>query len=256
MILSPSRPQLIAILFRRLQATMGPQNWWPAASAFEVILGAYLTQNTAWTNVELAMENLRRAQTLTPQAILQMEISKLEELVRPAGYFRQKAERLKLFAAHLETRHGGSLRRMFAQPTGQLRAELLALKGIGPETADSILLYAAQHEVFVVDTYTRRIFERHGLSRAGDAYEGIRLAVEEAFAAGLGTAEKPGELGVTLEIHPPSAASRLPRSAKSHDYNEFHALLVQTAKHFCLKKEARCEECPLREFLPSGKAKL
>lgn len=229
---------------------MGPQNWWPAGSPFEVILGAYLTQNTAWTNVERAITNLRRAGALAPRAITKLELGKLEELIRPAGYFRQKAARLKLFAAHLEQRHAGSLERMFAQPTAALRQELLSLQGIGPETADSILLYAAQHEIFVVDAYTRRIFERHGLAVRDASYEAIRLEVESAFAAGLGKKEPPRLLDVALKIHPPSPVSQLPRSPMSQNYNEFHALLVQTAKHFCRKSVPRCEICPLREFLP------
>lgn len=260
---------------------MGPQHWWPAGSAFEVVAGAYLTQNTAWTNVELAMANLRRAGALSVDGIRRISLEKLEQLVRPAGYFRQKAARLKLFVAHLDAHHGGSLASMLSQPTEDLREELLRLTGIGPETADSILLYAGGHEVFVVDTYTRRIFERHELTKRETRYEEIRLAVQEAMvekqsgeqeqvqkqdqpphlnAAGKearreggapGTTSDPApELPSRLVIHAPSAASCMERSELAQQYNEFHALLVQTAKHFCVKGEPKCEGCPLREMLP------
>jgi endonuclease-3 related protein len=260
-------------IFRLLETVMGPQHWWPAGSTFEVVAGAYLTQNTAWTNVELAMENLRRAGALSVGGIRDVSLEELEQLVRPAGYFRQKAARLKLFVARLDARHGGSLTRMLAQPTEDLREELLSLTGIGPETADSILLYAGGHEVFVVDTYTRRIFERHGLAKRETRYEEIRLAVQEAMEDGQGQGQDPhlnaareearregGASGATPEtapglppklvIHTPSAASRMERSELAQQYNEFHALLVQTAKHFCLKGEPKCEACPLREMLP------
>lgn len=264
---------------------MGPQHWWPAGSAFEVVVGAYLTQNTAWTNVELAMESLRRAGALSVEGIRRVSLEELEGMVRPAGYFRQKAARLKLFVAHLDARYDGSLEKMMAQPTVELRAELLRLTGIGPETADSILLYAASHEVFVVDSYTRRIFERHGLIRGETTYEEIRAAVEGALGEeqrqrqgqgqdqnqsqdqGQNQSQLPhlnaakarrGEpfhapeslpTPPKLVIHAPSAASRMERSELAQSYNEFHALIVQTAKHFCVKGEPKCEECPLREML-------
>ncbi len=236
---------------------MGPQHWWPAASAFEVVAGAYLTQNTAWTNVELAMENLRRAGALSIDGIRGIGLEELEQLVRPAGYFRQKAARLKLFVAHLDARYEGSLTRMLAQPTENLREELLTLTGIGPETADSILLYAGGHEVFVVDTYTRRIFVRHGLADRETGYEEIRLAVQDAMmdgrASGAGPKATPATaaaLPPKFVINAPSAASRMKRSELAQQYNEFHALIIQTAKHFCVKGEPKCEACPLREMLP------
>jgi endonuclease-3 related protein len=167
---SRSRARKIRQLFRTLEQALGAQHWWPAGSAFEVVVGAYLTQNTAWTNVEQAMENLRRAGALSVSGIRDIALEELERLVRPAGYFRQKAARLKLFVAHLDAHYGGSLAAMFARPGEALRDELLGLPGIGPETADSILLYAACGEVFVVDSYTRRIFERHGLAQTETAY--------------------------------------------------------------------------------------
>lgn len=235
---------------------MEQQHWWPAESAFEVVVGAYLTQNTAWTNVEKAMENLRQAGALTVSGIRATSLSELERLVRPAGYFRQKAARLLRFVEHLDAGYRGSLEAMFARPTKALREELLALPGIGPETADSILLYAACHEVFVVDTYTRRIFERHGLAEADAKYDEIRLAVERALAAAEPETRKPASTKTTnaallaIKPHEPSVASRMERSELAQRYNDFHAMIVQTAKHFCLKGEARCEQCPLRELLP------
>ncbi len=268
-----SESQTIRRIFRTLEAAMGPQHWWPAGSAFEVVAGAYLTQNTAWRNVELAMENLRRAGVLTVQGIREATVEQLEALVRPAGYYRQKAARLKDFVAHLDARHAGSLETMFAQPVEALRKELLELTGIGPETADSILLYAASREVFVVDTYTRRIFERHRLAQAGTGYEEIRAAVETALAkegslSHLNAASPearreggaPAVLSPTtlspairgLAVHAPSAASGMARSELSQRYNEFHALLVQTAKHYCLKAAPHCQDCPLRPLLPPG----
>ena len=195
-------------------------------------------------------------------------VEELERLVRPAGYFRQKAARLKHFVAHLDARYEGSLETMFAQPVEALREELLGLNGIGPETADSILLYAASREVFVVDAYTRRIFERHRLAHAGTGYEEIRAAVETALAEEGSLARlrpqtrrrgvKPGHPRLLspaihgLAVHAPSAASTMARSELSQRYNEFHALLVQTAKHYCLKAAPRCQSCPLRPLLPPG----
>jgi endonuclease-3 related protein len=207
--------------------------------------------------VELAMENLRRAGVLSIAGIRRTTLEELEALVRPAGYFRQKAARLKHFVAHLDARYEGSLEVMFAQPLETLRTELLGLSGIGPETADSILLYAASREVFVVDAYTRRIFERHGLAHTGRAYEEIRSAVETALTSPDADAEPAPEVSgrdsaarASLQVHAPSSASAMARSELSQRYNEFHALLVQTAKHYCLKAAPHCQGCPLRPLLP------
>jgi endonuclease-3 related protein len=268
-------------ILRTLEAAMGRQHWWPAGSSFEVVVGAYLTQNTAWTNVERAMGNLRGAEVLSIPGIRNTPLEELEQLVRPAGYFRQKAARLKHFVAHLDARYGGSLDAMFERPTEALREELLGLPGIGPETADSILLYAASREVFVVDTYTRRIFERHGLANIDTRYEEIRLGVQKALTEEvvseleqLGTAlhahlhaaapetrredgaresRSPHDLLAVYAPtpHAPSAASQLERSELSQRYNEFHALIVQTAKHYCGKTTPKCESCPLLSLLPS-----
>jgi endonuclease III related protein len=171
-----------ATLFR----AWGSQYWWPARTRFEVIVGAYLTQNTAWTNVELASHRLRAAGLLNLKGIRGTPLPQLESMIRSAGYFRQKARRLKTFVAFLDERYGGSLNRMFAQH--KLRRKLLALNGVGPETADSILLYAGQHPVFVVDAYTRRILDRHGILAENAPYDEIRKLFERA----LGRVERRG----------------------------------------------------------------
>jgi endonuclease-3 related protein len=261
----------IRTLFRTLESAFGPQHWWPAESAFEVVLGAYLTQNTAWTNVERAIANLRAAGIVSLDGVREVPIDELERLLRPAGYFRQKASRIKHFVAHLDARHGGSLEAMLTTPVAELRAELLALHGVGPETADSILLYAASREVFVVDAYTRRIFQRHRLISAADGYEQIRASVERALpleceplpapaaARRAGAAPRtatltraPSTEAPTPQAHAPSPASTLARSEIARRYNEFHALLVQTGKHFCRKAAPLCEHCPLAPLLPPG----
>jgi endonuclease-3 related protein len=248
--------------FETLWAAWGAQNWWPAETPFEVIAGAILTQNTAWTNVELALKNLRQANVLSIGGIRKTGLEELEALIRPSGFFRQKATRLKTFVGWLDRRYQGSLDEMFATPTAVLRQELLALNGVGPETADSILLYAGQHEIFVVDAYTRRIFERHGLIKSTTQYDEIRTMVESALlrpAAGIAMPALPStsvESGpgpveeVPLPVvHPPSKMSEATRSETARTYNEFHALIVQVAKHYCQSRVARCEQCPLRGYL-------
>ena len=171
----------IPAYYSTLYRAWGPQHWWPAESAFEVIIGAYLTQNTAWTNVEKALANLRAARVLSAKGIRTISVGELQRLIRPAGYFRQKAKRLKLFVRFLDERYRGSLARMFATSTKELRQELLDLNGVGPETADSILLYAGNHPVFVVDAYTRRIVERHELLPEGATYEEIQRLFQDAL---------------------------------------------------------------------------
>src|SRR6476659_7172963 len=179
---SPRLRDEIPEYYTALLSRYGPQNWWPAHSRFEVIVGAYLTQNTNWSNVEKAMINLRRARRLSVSAMRAIPLDELETLVRPSGYFRQKARNLKTFIAFLDERYSGSLTRMFTQPTEKLRAELLELNGVGPETADSILLYAGNHPVFVVDAYTRRILDRHSILPGKADYEDIRELFEKALA--------------------------------------------------------------------------
>jgi endonuclease-3 related protein len=194
----------------------GPQGWWPARSAFEVVVGAILTQSTAWVNVERAIAALRRAGGLRPGVLHRLPPRRLATLVRASGFYRVKAGRLRAFLQHLARRHAGRLRRFLRQPVPTLRAELLSIPDIGPETADSILLYAAGRPVFVVDAYTRRILSRHRVVAADVGY---------------------GELQALLMDH-------LPRDPAL--FNEYHALLVRVAKEYCRASVARCAECPLR----------
>jgi endonuclease-3 related protein len=209
--------------YNSLFAELGPQHWWPAHERIEVIVGAILTQNTSWTNVESALGNLRREGMLTLRGIEKAPAARLARLVRPSGYFRQKAKKLKAFVKFLREEYGGSLSRMFRTPTKELREKLLGVHGIGPETADSILLYAGDHPVFVVDAYTKRVLHRHGWINEKTGYE---------------------EMRALFERHIPRDAAR---------YNEFHALLVQVGKNWCRPREARCSECPLGHFLEAGR---
>jgi endonuclease III related protein len=237
----------IPCYYTSLLSRYGPQNWWPARSRFQVIVGAYLTQNTNWSNVEKALLNLRRARLLSVRAMRQAPLPELEAMVRPSGYFRQKAQKLKTFIAFLDNRYSGSLTRMFAQPTEKLRAELLELNGVGPETADSILLYAGNHPVFVVDAYTRRVLLRHGIIGERAGYEEIRSLIEHAISSA-----KAESLVVTSANpdprHAVSPMSSAARSTLAQHYNEFHALIVRVGNHYCRTK-ANCEGCPLQQFL-------
>ena len=245
--------------YRALYSVWGPQHWWPAQTPFDVITGAYLTQNTAWTNVELALANLRQAQVLSVEGIRKVSLRKLERLIRPSGYFRQKAARLKTFVHFLDKNYGGSLDRLFALPTRALREELLRLNGVGPETADSILLYAGNHPVFVVDTYTRRILDRHGILPEKTDYEEIREFYQRALAPMVqqqaltpASVAPPLESGFHAAAHPPSAMSTAARTALVQVYNEMHGLIVGVGKNYCRKSKPACEECPLQRFLPDG----
>lgn len=211
-------------VYRALLAAWGPQRWWPARSRFEVMVGAVLTQNTAWTNVEKALGNLRAARCLSPSTMVRMPAAKLASLIRPAGYFNVKARRLKHFVNWFMARHGGRLDRMKNHPTGQLREELLAVHGIGKETADSILLYALDRPVFVVDAYTRRFMVRHGWLDEKAAYD----EVAELFTKNMPIR------GVAQRVQ---------------TFNEFHALIVALAKRHCRAKPD-CENCPLKGWLP------
>ena len=208
--------------YSALTAAYGPLHWWPAKTRFEVIVGAFLTQNTAWRNVERALTNLRRAGALNLAGIRNTDLHDLEALVRPAGFFRQKARRLKAFVEFLDRNYQGSLQRLFARPTPQLREQLLALNGVGPETADSILLYAGKHPVFVVDNYARRILDRHGIMPFNAGYDEIRELVEKSLGQ--------------------DSVHSVPR------LNQAHALVVQVGKNHC-KKQADCKGCPLERFL-------
>jgi endonuclease-3 related protein len=207
--------------YRALSRHFGPTGWWPGESAFEVAVGAILTQNTAWRNVEKAIANLKRERLLSPRAIVKCPAGRLEAALRPSGYFRVKARRLLSFCDYLLERYRGSMARMAEQPLDTLRPELLAVHGIGPETADDILLYACEKPVFVVDAYTRRILARHGLVKGTLGYEDLRTVFESSLS--------------------PDVAM----------YKEYHGLLVYTGNTFC-RRAARCEECPLRHELPNG----
>jgi endonuclease-3 related protein len=254
-----SRTETIRAFYQTLFRAWGRQHWWPAQSRFEVVVGAFLTQNTAWTNVEKAMAQLRRARLLSLTGIRNTPLPQLEQLIRSAGYFRQKAARLKNFVAYLDERHAGSLHRMFARPTAELREQLLALNGIGPETADSILLYAGNHPVFVVDAYTRRILDRHRILPLNAPYDDIRNLFEAALGAPEFVAECKSSSHSTpnsqLTIlsgacHPASRISTARRIGEAQVFNEMHGLIVGVGKNFCLKSKPLCDQCPLRVFLP------
>jgi endonuclease-3 related protein len=255
--MSATKQDAIRAYYHTLFSAWGRQHWWPAQSRFEMIIGAYLTQNTAWTNVEKALGNLRKARLLTVSGIRRTPQPALEQLIRPAGYFRQKAQRLKTFVSFLDERYGGSLARMFAQPAGALRDQLLALNGVGPETADSILLYAGNHPVFVVDAYTRRILERHRIVAAGASYDEIRLLFEQALGDTPPPKQSldgaPSMVGPRGSCHRPSHVSSAKRSALVQVFNEMHGLLVGVGKNYCLKSQPQCEQCPLQKFLPEAK---
>lgn len=208
--------------YRLLFEAYGPQHWWPGETPFEVIVGALLTQNTSWRNVERAIANLREADVLEPRRLYDLPDAELEELLRPAGYFRLKAQRLKRLLALIVERYDGSLDLMFAQPVDRLREQLLSINGIGSETADSILLYAGGKPVFVVDAYTKRVAFRHGWVEAEADYH----ALQSLFVDSL----------------PDDPAL----------YNEYHALLVRVGKECCRKQRPMCAACPLQELLPPG----
>jgi endonuclease III related protein len=241
----------VRAMYRRLARTWGPQHWWPAETPFEVIVGAILTQNTSWNNVERALSALRSRGKLSASGIRKLSLSKLEELIRSSGYFRQKARRLKNFVAFLDAQYAGSLEQMFAVPQQELRAQLLRLNGIGPETADSILLYAGNYPIFVVDAYTRRILQRHEVGSGDAKYDEIRRLVERALQREKAPPQVAGNLGKQPrpEAHPPSAMSLAQRSPRSQTYNEMHGLLVQVGKRYCLKSDPKCELCPLGSML-------
>jgi len=248
-----SPAESIRTYYQTLYATWGRQHWWPARTRFEVIVGAYLTQNTSWSNVEIAIRRLRQGRLLSLAALRNVPLAELEHRIRSSGYFRQKAARLKTFVAFVDEHYGGSLRRMFEQPTDKLRQELLALKGIGPETADSILLYAGQHPVFVVDAYTRRVLDRHAILPANAPYDEVLQLFARSLGGQIPVAHRsPSDThGLRTDFsHRPSPMSRAPRSRTAQVYNDMHGLLVNVGKRYCLKSEPRCEQCPLRPFLP------
>ncbi len=206
----------------QLAAAYGPQQWWPAQTPLEVIVGAYLTQNTGWRGVERSIANLLARGVMNLEGLRVIAEEELRTLIRPSGYMVRKAAAIKAFVAFLDQQHGSSLSRLAAQPTNVVRHQLLALPGVGEETADAILLYALLHPVPVVDEYLRRITERHGLAGRDRKYGHVQQLVDTAFAH-----------------DPPEFRTQL--------LNEFHALVVAVGKNHCGPK-ARCEGCPLAHF--------
>ena len=204
-------------IYQKMFAALGPRQWWPGETPFEVVIGAILTQNTNWSNVEKAIKNLKTAGKLSPEGIYELSVTELAKLIRPSGFFNVKAKRVKTFINWLFSRYEGNLSKMFARDLQSLRSELLSVKGIGPETADSILLYAGNMPTFVVDAYTHRIFSRHELIPEESTYDDMKSFFEE----------------------------NLPKDVQL--FNEYHALLVNIGKMFCKPKKV-CEPCPLKDI--------
>ena len=207
--------------YKKLMEAFGPQHWWPGDSPFEIAVGAILTQNTSWKNVEKALSRLREAESLSIETIDGLDNDELAELIRPAGYFRLKSKRLKNFVSLVVNEFGGEFHRLLSLDRDSLREKLLSVNGIGPETADSIVLYAAAKPIFVIDAYTARVLKRHGWID----YEADYFAMQEYFHA---------ELESSTQL-----------------YNEYHALIVEVGKRFC-KKIPKCDECPLCPMLPDS----
>ncbi len=222
-------PVTLAVCIRRaydlLFAAYGHQHWWPGDSPFEVCVGAILTQNTNWANVERAIAALKAAGCLSPGAIHDLRQGDLARLIRPAGYFNVKARRLKEFVRVVQEDFGGQLERFFSGPTVAVRVRLLAIKGIGPETADSMLLYAGNHASFVVDAYTKRVFSRHGWCETKATYDEVKSLCESGLS------------------------DRTPDQLPDY-WGDYHAQLVRVAKLHCRKAEPRCHGCPLQPLLP------
>lgn len=217
-------PPLLAV-YHALLAAWGPQGWWPARTRLEMMIGAILTQNTAWTNVEQALANLKRARMLRVAALHDAGVEAIATLIRPAGTFTVKARRIKHFIDWLVERHGGDIPRLFRGDTAEIRTALLSVHGIGPETADCMLLYAGHHPVFVVDAYTRRFMERHDWAAPRESYDALAARFTRALAA-------------------------VPASERVLAYNEYHALIVALAKRHC-RTRPDCATCPLRSWLPA-----
>ena len=204
-------------VYRKLHTAHGPQHWWPGDTAFEIMVGAVLTQNTAWTNVEKAIANLKHARALTPETIVESPHRQLATWLKPSGYFNIKAKRLKAMCRWLIVQ--GGVRKLARLNTHDLRSALIAVHGIGPETADDIVLYAFNRPVFVIDAYTRRIFSRLGLIKGDESYEALRYLFEKALKSNVKT------------------------------FNEYHALIVRHGKDIC-RKQPRCSACCLSAVCP------
>jgi endonuclease-3 related protein len=212
--MTDSRKTILLDLYSRLYEAFGPRDWWPGDSPFEVIVGAILTQNTAWRNVKKAISNLKATSLLSPHALYDVPVQDLATVIRPAGYYNIKARRLKHFVRFLFQESDGNLDHLLDQEVETLRGKLLSINGIGPETADSILLYAGDKPTFVVDAYTRRILYRHNLIPEESPYDEVR----DFF----------------MDCLEPDASM----------FNEYHALLVHVGHTFCSKKSPRCSGCP------------
>ena len=213
---SEENNNLFLRVYDRLYAHYGPQSWWPGESNLEVMVGAVLTQNTNWTNVEKAIANLKNSDQLSFSCLHGMSIGELAEYIRPAGYYNIKARRLKNLFQMIEDEYEGEIAFLFEDSLDESRENLLRVKGVGPETADAILLYAAKKPAFVIDTYTHRVFSRHQLVEEDTDY----YSLQQEFLDSL-----PEDVSL---------------------FNEFHALIVAVAKEFCKKKNPRCSNCPLQ----------
>jgi endonuclease-3 related protein len=221
-----ARAKALQRAYRLMLARLGHQHWWPGETPFEVCVGAILTQNTSWSNVERAIAHLKAARVLEPRKLFALSEAKLAALIRPAGYFNVKARRLRAFLRVLVEEFGGDLERLLAGETATVRERLLAIHGVGPETADSMLLYAGGHHRFVIDAYTKRIFQRHGWSGAEAGYEDLQHLCE-------------------------SALDEKPRRERLDYWQDFHAQLVIVGKDFCRTRQPRCAKCPLNPLLPA-----
>jgi endonuclease-3 related protein len=211
--------------YELMRGRYGHLHWWPGETPFEVCVGAILTQNTSWKNVERAIANLKNAARLEPRKLLALPEADLGELLRPAGYFNVKARRLRSFLEVLVNKFDASLERLFAGDTQTVRARLLAISGVGPETADSMLLYAGGHQSFVIDAYTKRICQRHGWCQADATYDQLQALCS-------------------------SSLSQRPPSERLDYWQDYHAQLVMVGKDYCAKSSARCRGCPLAPLLP------
>ena len=216
----------LAIAYRKMRQHSGHRRWWPGESPFEICVGAILTQNTNWQNVERAIQNLKRNRALNLRAIHEREQDALAQLIRPAGYYNVKAKRLKAFVARITSHYQSSLDSFFQQDTQSARKELLDIRGIGPETADSILLYAGNHPTFVVDAYTKRIFARHRWVEESADYHQIKTLCETQLA-------------------------NPPQKDRLDYWQDYHAQIVNVGKNFCRPKNPRCDVCPLESLLPA-----
>ena len=214
----------LRVYYESLLAAYGPRQWWPAQTPFEVMVGAILVQSTAWQSVEVSIARLKAAHALAPAAMLALTHEELSTIIRPSGFMQRKASTLKSLCRWLVERYSANVAWAAQQPSQQIREELLSIPGIGPETADAVLLYALGHPVFVVDEYMRRIVTRHGLAPANAIYVQLQQLGDSAFQSDTDRAQH---------------------------FNEFHALIVEVGKQHCRRRPI-CSGCPLAVYLPQG----